>query len=250
MAVVDLCRGDYIGVLDDDDYYEPDFVTRLLAALAPHDRAGIAFCRTTWESRSVRSRPVDTRPAGLIAGAATAMLTDGWTVCPSLMLFRRRMYDDLQRAHPMPDAVAPDVYLNLRAAIAGWGHVLVDAPLAVLGWHPQQSSRTASGYDAAEATWRALVFDDPRLMALRDRQHARTLIVRAFERLRTGDAAGARSDARRAAALSPLAWPRHRRLVDHAARWPRIGRLAARSWARYSPHGRRRRSPPGTIVRP
>ena len=63
-AAVDHCRGEFIGVLDDDDRYEPLFVERLLEALRADPGAGIAFCRTTIECDGQLSRPLDRRVAG------------------------------------------------------------------------------------------------------------------------------------------------------------------------------------------
>ena len=108
-AAVALCRGDYVGLLDDDDAYSPDFVASLAAALDADPRAGVAFCRTTWDADGVRVVPRDLRPPGRQPDAAAAMLRDGWTVSPSHLLLRRHAYEAVMRDQPMPPGVAPDI---------------------------------------------------------------------------------------------------------------------------------------------
>ena len=243
-----LCRGAYIGVLDDDDAYAPGFVAALAAALDADPRAGVAFCRTTWEDDGVRVTPADPRPPGVQAGVAATMLRDGWTVSPSHMLFRRDAWEAALRDQPMPSGVAPDAFLNLRVAMAGWAHVLVDAPLVVIRWHPEQLSRRfPAAADVGIATWRTIVLANPTLAALRDRRLARALLVRGFDALRAGDVAGARADVAAARDASPSAWIRARRILAGAAACGVFGVLAARAWSAASSRGRARRRPPLTI---
>jgi glycosyltransferase involved in cell wall biosynthesis len=248
VAAVGLCRGEYLGVLDDDDAYAPEFVARLAGALDADPAAGVAFCRATWEADGCRVTPIDPRPAGPQREAAAAMLRDGWTVSPSHMLFRRTAYDAATRDQPIPSGVAPDTFLNLRIAMAGWGHVLVDAPLVVTRWHAGQISRRfPEACDAAVATFRTLRIEDPGLAALRDRRLARALLVRAVDALRAGGIEQARDDAAAAAACAPSAWRGARRSVALAAACGPAGVAAARLWAACSPRARRRRRPPRHI---
>jgi glycosyltransferase involved in cell wall biosynthesis len=248
-AALALCRGDYVGLLDDDDAYAPDFVARLAAALDADPQAGAAFCRTTWEvDGGTRVQPADPRPAGRQPAVAAAMLRDGWTISPSHLLLRRVACDAALRDQPMPSGVAPDAFLNLRLAMAGWHHVLVDAPLVVTRWHDGQLSRTRPlAGDAAVATWRGLRIDDPVLAALRDRRLARTLIVHAVDALCAGDVRVARDDLAGAAEAAPGAWRASRLAVGGAAACGPVGVWAARLWARTSPRARRRRQPPLAI---
>lgn len=248
LAAVALCRGEYIGLLDDDDAYAPDFVAALAAALDADERAGIAFCRPTWDDGGARMTPVDPRPGGRQRDAATAMLRDGWTVSPSHMLFRRAAYDAALRDQPMPPGVAPDTFVNLRVALAGWAHVLVDARLVVTRWHAGQLSRSfPEAEDAAVATFRIIHIDDPLLAVLRERRLARTHLVRAVDALRAGDVRLARDDVAAAAAVAPAAWRGARRALALAAAAGPAGVLAARAWSAWSPRGRRRARPPDRI---
>ena len=247
-AAVALCRGRYIGLLDDDDRYEPAFVARLFGVLEQDPECGVAFCRTTWEYRDRIFAPADRRPAGRQPDAAADMLARGWTVSPSHMLMRRAALDAVERAQRMPDGVAPDTFVNLTLAAAGWRHVLVDARLVVCRWHDDQLSRAVPGAaDTAVATWRALHFQDPRLAALRDRRLATALLVRSLLRLRAGDGARVREDLRGAARVCPSAWPGPRRLLQVAAASGVGGKLAAAAYLAWSPSSRRRRLPPQTI---
>jgi glycosyltransferase involved in cell wall biosynthesis len=247
-AAVALCRAAYVGVLDDDDAYAPGFVAALAAALDADPRAGVAFCRTTWEADGVRVAPADPRPPGVQAGIAATMLRDGWTVSPSHMLFRRAAWDAALRDQPMPPGVAPDVFLNLRVALAGWAHVLVDAPLVVLRWHPEQLSRRfPAAADVGVATWRTIVLADPRLAALRDRRLARALLARGLDALRAGQVEDALADLAAARDASPSAWILERRVLAGAAACGGLGVLAARAWSAASSRGRARRRPPLAI---
>ncbi len=251
-AAVALCRGAFVGVLDDDDAYGPDFVARLAAALDAAPRAGIAFCRTTWESARGRTVPTDPRPPGPVSDAAAAMLRDGWMVTPSHLLFRRAAYDAVFAAAPMPSGVAPDVLLNLRLATHGWGHVLVDAllagaPLVVTRWHDEQASRSSiEALDRAVSTWQSLAFDDPVLAALRDRRLARALLARAAAALQAGESEQARGDLLAAADAAPDEWRSRRRALWCAAACGAAGTAAAGVHAAWAAR-RARRGPPRVI---
>jgi glycosyltransferase involved in cell wall biosynthesis len=248
-AAAALCRGEYMGLLDDDDADAPDFVATLAGALDADPRAGAAFCRTTWDVDGRRVTPDDPRPAGRVPDAAAAMLRDGWTISPSHMLMRRAAYDAALRDQPMPPGVAPDAFVNLRIALAGWGHVLVDAPLVVTRFHGDQLSRRyPDGGNFAVATLRTLHLTDPVLAVLRDRRLAHALRVRAFEHLRAGALDLARTDLAAADATSPDRSLRTRGLSLAVACGP-LGTVAARVAARLVPVGRWGRRPPPRIGR-
>ena len=247
-AAVALCRGTYIGVLDDDDAYAPDFVAALASALDAEPPAGVAFCRTTWQDERGRIAPADPRPAGVMPDAATAMLRDGWTVTPSHLLFRRAAYDAVFGPSPMPSGVSPDVLLNVRLATDGWRHVLVDAPLVVTRWHAAQLSRVSiPALDTEVATWRALALTDPVLAMHRDRRLARALLARAALALRAGDAGQACADLAAAADASPREWRATRLALRAAVACGRPGVAAAGFYGTW--WDRRRLEPPRRIGR-
>jgi glycosyltransferase involved in cell wall biosynthesis len=189
-AAVALCRGRYVGVLDDDDRYEPAFVERLAAALDADPRAGVAFCREVWLGGS---QPVAAWPA------------------PSAMLLRRAALDAID----MPDGVAPDFFLHESLRRSGWTQVRVDEPLVVRRSHRDRIANSLAGADYALATCVALGIEGPEL--------ARRHVVRAVWHLAAGRRAEALADLR---AARGGGWMRN--AVSAAAHVPLIGRAAAR----------------------
>jgi hypothetical protein len=245
-AAVALCHGAYVGVLDDDDAYAPDFVAALAAALDAEPRAGVAFCRTTWQTERGRVAPADSRRAGVMTDAVTAMLRDGWTVTQSHLLFRRSAYDAVFGPSPMLSGVSPDVLLNVRLALDGWRHVLVDAPLVVTRWHADQLSRVSiPALDTEVSTWRALAVTDPVLATHRDRLLTRALLARASLALRAGDPRQARADLDAAADASPAEWRGRRIALRAAAASGRAGVAIAALHGAW--RDRRRQEPPRRI---
>jgi hypothetical protein len=116
------------------------------------------------------------------------------------MLIRRDALEDAERWQPMPDGVSPDRYVNVRAALTGWHHVLVDEVLVRRRSHPQQLTRAGrSSWDRAVTTVAGLRIDDPELERVRRRRLAELLIERALFDLRAGDRRAARKGLREAA---------------------------------------------------
>ena len=231
-AAVGHCRGRYIGMLDDDDFYKPDFVGRLAAALDDDPEAGVAFCRNVWDVDGVLHLTRNGQPPGRQPDSARALVAGTWRVQPSRMLMRRTALEDAERRQPMPESVSPDVYVNVRTALAGWQHVLVDEVLVVCRSHPDQLTNDGrAGYDRSLASIGALELEDPDLDALRRARQAHLLIKRSLFDLMTGDRRAAQAGLREAAATDRAATPRVRRLVALVAAVPGAGvagRLAHR----------------------
>lgn len=242
-AAVRLCRGDFIALLDDDDYYAPGFVERLLAALQAEPGAGIACCRVRFDVGGTLTAPVDRRPAGVMRDSARRMLAERWTVPSSQMLMRRTALDEAWRDQPMPDGVAPDMFVNLRVALAGWWHVLVDEPLVSCRWHAEQLSRTRAALDLPIATWQVLRLEDATLSVLRDRNVARAHLARAVNALCEGRPGEARDELRGAGLSDPAAWALGRRALAVAARAGVPGALAVRLCMALAPRGVHRPGP-------
>lgn len=247
IAAVRHCRGDIIGVLDDDDYYAPAFVAGLLAALYAEPRVGIAFCRTTFDVDGRLTRPIDTRPAGVMRDAARRMLGERWTVSPSHMLIRREALDAAWRHQMMPDGVSPDVFVNMGVAQAGWWHALIDAPLVCYRWHDAQHSRDSATRDLPIVTLRALRIDEPDLRALRDQAVARAYLARAVAKLCEGDRRSCLEDVRDAGRQAPSAWMWERRALTLAAHGGAAGTLVAGWCAAAFPRGQHRSRPPNRV---
>lgn len=247
-AALALCRGRFLGLLDDDDRYEPTFIERLVQALENDAQAGIAFCRTAWDADGQRVTPLDSRPAGQQVDAARAMLTSGWTVSPSHLLIRAEAFADAARVLPIPEGVAPDVFLNLGVALSGWAHVLVDAPLVVCRWHDEQLSRVYPyANDTAVATWRQVRLDDPVLASRRNERLARALLVRAVLHLAHDERALAQRDVRDAASVAPIVWRLPRAILRMAIAAGPFGAPLARTWLHVSPRAQSRERPPTRI---
>jgi glycosyltransferase involved in cell wall biosynthesis len=247
-AAVAQCRGEYIGILDDDDAYAPGFVAALVQALDSDPQCGVAFCRSTWDDGGKLIVPTDPRAAGRQADYVASMLRNGWWTPFSEMLIRRSALEAALREEPLPPDVGPDTFINLRIALAGWAHVLVDGRLSRRRWHASQLSRTFPvADDMSVATFRRLSIADPILMAVRDRQLARSHLVRALSALRAGDVPEARVDVGAAGSLAPAAWRAERRALALAVACGPAGVLAARLWAAWSPRGRMRPHPPDRI---
>ncbi len=228
-AAVALCRGRYIGVLDDDDRYEPEFVERLVSVLEKDARAGAAVCRAVRDADGVRSVEPAPGPPGRQADLARKILSERWVVVPSMMLLRRAALEAAEALQPMPDGVAPDVFVNIRLALAGWDHVLIDDVLTVRGWHDDQLSHASHYHDTAVATFERLLITDPALDRLRRKELARLLIVRASQHLLANRRAEALADLRAARETDPAVNQFTRRLFALAARTPMLGAMAARA---------------------
>lgn len=227
-AAVAFCRGRYIGVLDDDDRYEPRFVESLVGVLENDSAAGVAFCRAVRDADGVRVDEIAPGPPGRQSDLPRRILVERWIVTPSLMLLRRAALDDSEVLEFMPDGVAPDVFVNFHLALAGWFHVLVDEVLAVRGWHEEQLSRSLVGFDFGVATLEHLRIEDPELECLRREEVARCLIRRAFHHLRAGRRREAIADLRSARQSAASVYRLARRLVTLGAMVPALGPLAAR----------------------
>jgi glycosyltransferase involved in cell wall biosynthesis len=166
-AAVAHCRGRYIGVLDDDDRYEPRFLERLVAVLESDDRIGAAVCRVMRDTGSLESAP---GPPGQLTDVVRNILLCRRPITPSMMLLRRAALDAAEASQPMPDGVSPDAFINAVLAFTGWHHVLIDDVLTIRGDHPDRINGTVTGYGYTVATLEQLRIPDPDLDRLRLRE--------------------------------------------------------------------------------
>ena len=236
-AAVSLCRGDYIGVLDDDDRYDPRFVERLAAVLERDERAGAAVCRVIRDHRGRRSLEPAPGPAGPLPDVARHILLSRYAITPSAMLLRRTTLDAAEAFQPMPDGVAPDLFVNVRLSLTGWRHVLIDEALSIRGSHDGRLSASSKGVDYGVAALEQLKLTDPNLDRLRRQALAGWLISRAASRLSAGFRREALTDLEAAQASEASVHPFRRRMTAVAANTPLLGRLAtlmaksiARQW--------------------
>jgi glycosyltransferase involved in cell wall biosynthesis len=249
-AALALCHGEYVGLLDDDDRYAPEFVARVVAPLEADATLGLAFARVTWEFDGGRASQAERVRPGAQPGAARRLLTTCWCPVPSQTLIRRAALDAVQRERPLPDGVAPDLYVSTAVAADGWGLYLVDAPLVVKRFHAGQLIRFPGAFeDLLVATYAALRFHDTELEALRAQALARALVRRASFHLRTGRRADARADLEAARAADPRAWRPLRRVARAAAAIPVVGVASTRALFALPAMRRRRELPPGSPPR-
>jgi O-antigen/teichoic acid export membrane protein/glycosyltransferase involved in cell wall biosynthesis len=250
-AALALCQGAYVGLLDDDDRYEPEFVERLVGSLGADPSVGVVSSGFVWEwdGRRVLS---PSRPAGRQTDAERWLLTPRtpWSITPSTTLLRRTMLLDGEHSLPLLDGVAPDMLVNVRAAAAGWGFVHVDEPLVVRRWHAAQLSRSRVQHDVNVTTWQQLERDDPELEALRRQNLARALVRRSARRLLDSDASGARADLREARRQSAGFRRWSRRALRVATAVPTLGRAGLRLYFASPPVRRRLEQPPEERSRP
>jgi glycosyltransferase involved in cell wall biosynthesis len=169
-AAIALCRGRYIGVLDDDDRYEPRFLERLIAVLESDASIGAAVCRVTRDAGGARSPEPAPGPPGRLTDVVRNVLLCRGAMTPSMMLLRRAALDDAEAFHAMPDGVAPDAFVNVGLALTGWHHVLADDVLAIRGEHSGRINGSPTGYGYAVATLEQLRIPDPDLDRLRRRE--------------------------------------------------------------------------------
>jgi hypothetical protein len=247
-AAIALCRGRFLGILDDDDRYEPAFLERLVRALEADPGAGVAFCRALYELDGPAYVAHDPRPPGPQPDAVRQIVGYREFLPPTFMLIRRAAFEDATAHRTMPDGVAPDVFVNVHIGATGWRHVLVGEPLAVRRWHREQLS--LAGPSTARlnvATWTQLAVGDGELERVRRRILAQRYVWTATYELEAGRRRAARDDLAAAAAADRESWAVPRRLVHLAASVPVAGRLAARTALGLVQFWRRRSPPPSPV---
>ncbi len=183
MAAIALCRGAHIGLLDDDDRYEPRFIDRMTRALDENPRAGAAVCRAMHVRDGASAEASSAGPPGPQQNVLRWILEDRWAAAPSATLFRREAIQSGQKVQPMPDGVSPDVFINATIALAGWTHVIVDETLVSRTIHRDQISGTLTCANYAVATFEHLRIDDRELDGMRRRELARRKLIRHAYRL-------------------------------------------------------------------
>jgi glycosyltransferase involved in cell wall biosynthesis len=213
MAALDEARGEFVGILHEDDTYLPQFLEAALGRFAEDESLGVVMADCWVERDGVRRRRGVRLRAGRHANFLTAAVRHDYFL-PSTTVLRRRVLQDARR---WPDGSASDLFLFIDAARAGWPFFYLDEPLVVYREHSGQISSDDLGLrNSLVDVFGAYRFDDPEAEDLRRYRLAWALVSRAGMHLRRVEPRQARADLRRARATHPstLRW---KRLGLHAA---------------------------------
>jgi hypothetical protein len=150
-----------VAIVNDDDFWAPEFLERLTAALVETPGGVVAFCDhhvVDGDGRVLRDLTEETsrrfhragRPSGPIADLARAALVDRSIAAMSFAVVRREAIrlDLIERGGP-----AWDLFLALSVALSGGAGVFVADRLGCYAAH--EGSASAMGSDPA-TRWRAL----------------------------------------------------------------------------------------------
>jgi glycosyltransferase involved in cell wall biosynthesis len=218
-AAYDLCRGEYIGLLGDDDQLLTGFLGATVKELDADPELGLVFTNYYVEEEGVRYR----RGTNLAEGRHDNFLRsyiERQRVPASATLMRREVWEEGERFLPMPADVAPDLFLFARAAFQGWPFFFIDRNLMAYQLHSEMTSRSDAYRDAPIATWEQFRFDDPFCEDHRRRLLGEAYVNRGAARVRARQARDARQDFRRAREVDPDALRRYRRAYSTLAHLP------------------------------
>lgn len=244
-----LARGRFLGLLDDDDRYLPEFVETAVAHLEADPGVGVVFSNYSYDA-SGWSRP---RPYPLAAGRHERFLPElirGSPVGVSSALIRREAWEEGERSFPLAAAPVGDQAMWIRTALGGWAFVYLSEPLAVYSVHPGQLSLdSAFVAERVVRLWDFFGFDDPECERLRRARLSEALLRRARVRLAAGAIRAGMRDVIRARRVAPggidrRGWIALTGLRTSAARYlaahPRLVPPALGVWRRLQRHDRLR----------
>jgi hypothetical protein len=196
-------RGRYVGLLDDDDRFLPDYLDATIGRLEADPELGVVFTNYFYEAGGElheRDWPV----AGGRHDDFLPEILRGCPIHPSVALIRREAWEDGERRHPLRDDTFADMTMWMRAAEAGWPFHFVNERLAVYALHPGQSLHSEGDIrDRYVRLWNSFRFDAPECERLRRRKQAEALLARANFRLRRRDVRGAAHDLRAGLRVAP-----------------------------------------------
>jgi glycosyltransferase involved in cell wall biosynthesis len=206
-ALLDRATGRYMAVLHDDDWWEPSYLSSLVAVLDADPEVGMACCATVvdYGADGTLRWPVPLG-AGRHDNVVDVLLREEWFLLPISTIWRSQVWTG--PARQWPELCCADLQFFLSAADAGWGLYYLPDPLAHWVQHREQSGAwRGSDYGLGVAD-DVLAFWDSWLegrtdaqAALADRQRARWHLRRARALLLAGRAPEARTALERASAL-------------------------------------------------
>lgn len=177
---LEAARGDYVGILESDDFAEPDMFERLLrlAEQAGADVARGNYCEHESGRRAADDPLVRNVPDGVPHGVAVTArecrdVLDGGAAIWSGLYRRAFLEDEGIRFLPTPGASYQDTSFNLKALMCARAIVLTDAPTVHYRVDNASSSVHSTGKlfcicDEYDEVWRFLrerpaLFDEFRL---------------------------------------------------------------------------------------
>ena len=206
-ALLDRAAGRYMAVLHDDDWWEPSYLSSLVAVLETDPEVGMACCGTVLDDDHGHTTPW---PVPLGAGrhdnVVDVLLREDWFLLPISTMWRREVWTG--PARQWPELCCADLQLFLSAADAGWALYLLPDPLSHWVQHRGQSGAwrgSDNGLGVADdvlAFWGGWLQGRPDdEAALANRQRARWHLRRARALLLAGRAHEARAAIGEAKAL-------------------------------------------------
>ncbi len=209
--------GESLGFLDGDDWWKPEFLATMLAALERDPQAVMAYCDLQLVDSLGRPFPTALRLSDGHAPTVQEMLDRLWPIVPSGVVIRRAALDAVG-GYPEPLRAFEDVYLWLLLREKGT-FVYVPESLAVWRFaHFPAPLKPPGGQEAAGRIFRQMVMarygvDPIRHVRSRERAPRSILGYIGLDALAHGDRATARHAFTRAIALDPYRVRNYLRLV-------------------------------------
>jgi hypothetical protein len=206
-ALLDRAAGRYMAVLHDDDWWEPSYLSSLVAVLEADPSLGMACCGTVLDDDHGHLAPW---PVPLAAGrhenVVDILLREDWFLLPISTMWRRELWTGPARL--WPELCCADLQFFLSGADAGWALYYLPDALAHWVQHRGQSGAwrgSDNGMGVADdvlAFWEGWLQGRPEDQAgLANRQRARWHLRRARALLLAGRSQEARADIERASSL-------------------------------------------------
>jgi glycosyltransferase involved in cell wall biosynthesis len=207
-AVLDRATGRYIAILHDDDWWEPSYLSSLVAVLEADPALGMACCATVVDfgPGGTTRWPVP-MGAGRHDNVVDLLLREEWFLLPISTMWRGQLWAG--PARQWPALCCADLQLFLSIADGGWGLYYLPEPLAHWVQHSGQSGAWRGSDHGLGVADDVLAFWDGWLrgrpdaeVALASRQRARWHLRRARALILAGRAPEARASVGRAVAIA------------------------------------------------
>jgi glycosyltransferase involved in cell wall biosynthesis len=220
-AMLDRARGRYLGLLMDDDYYLPGFLSEVMQAFSAAPDVGLVCTDHMFSDGARMWARICTLPEGRHDASAFTMLSSR-AAAVSATVIRRDIW---QAIRPLPDLLTADVVMHLRVAIAGHPMFYIDRPLMVYSVHPGQQSITSPRFREDQvAALQLFSFDEPQAEKLRHRRLTQARISVAAAQLRADQIDEARATLRSAREFGLGSLGARGLMLTLLARYPALAR--------------------------